>query len=216
MSEFILYNYFRSSASYRVRIALQIKGIQYEYRPVHLLNQGGEQHFSDYGKLNPSREVPTLIHNNKAIGQSVAIIDYLDQVVPEPPLFDDDAYRRSLILQACEIINSGAQPIHNLRVLKELEVQFSASQEQKEKWCQYWIHYGLQCLERFLTPYADVYSFGKKLSAADCFLIPHLANADRFSVNLAEFPILTKIRTNCQDIPAFQNAAPHKQPDFPG
>lgn len=215
MNEFVLYSYYRSSASYRVRIALNIKNIPFEYRAVHLLNQGGEQHSDDYRQLNPSREVPTLVHKGRALGQSMAIINYLDQIWPEPRLFPDDPYQRALVIQACEIINSGAQPLHNLRVLQELEKWFEADQKQKNDWAAYWIRYGLESLESLLKMHAGDFCFGHTLTAADCFLAPHIANADRFGVSLQSYPTIARIHKNHSMIDAFKNAAPDVQPDTP-
>lgn len=219
--EFVLYSYFRSSASYRVRIALEIKSIDYEYRTIHLLNNGGEQHGADYTKLNPSREVPTLIHNAAAssspivLGQSVAIIDYLDRAVPTPRLFPENAHHRALVLQACEIINSGSQPLHNLRVLKKLVDDFKISEDQKTEWTRHWIRYGFEAFEAAVKAHSGKFSFGDSVTAADCFLIPQLANADRFQISTAPYPILEKIRANCEKIPAFVKASPAQQMDFP-
>lgn len=219
MKEFALYSYFRSSASYRVRIALGLKGVDYEYRAVHLLNDGGEQLKSEYANLNPSREVPTLVHRiggrERLIGQSVAIIDYLDRIIPQPSLFSEDPSTRAQILQACEIVNSGIQPLHNLRVLKLLSEKFQATEEQKNDWTRHWIRYGLEALEKFLAPHAAEFSFGKLPTAADCFLIPNLANADRFQVDLAPYPTLVRVRKSCDQLAAFVQASPANVPDSP-
>lgn len=215
MKEFVLYNYFRSSASYRVRIALNLKSIDYEYRAVHLLNNGGEQHSTDYAKLNPSEQVPTLIHNGKAIAQSIAIIDYLDRIKPTPRLFPEDPYQRAIVLQACEIANSGIQPSHNLRLLQELGRQFGADQEKRDAWAKFWIEEGCKTLEKFLKPHAGKFSFGDSPSAADCYVIPHLANADRYQLDLSGFPTLSRIRESCQALEAFKKSAPNVQPDTP-
>lgn len=213
--EFVLYNYYRSSASYRVRIAMHVKGLDFEYRPVHLINNGGEQHRSEYAALNPSREVPTLVHDGKVIAQSVAIIDYLENIKPTPRLFPADPHQRALVFQACEIINSGVQPIGNLRVLKQLVDKFGASEAQKEEWTQYWIRYGLETLEAFLKPHAGHFAIGNEVTAADCFVIPQLFGAERFKVPTAGYPTLLKIQANCQALDAFKKAAPAAQPDFP-
>lgn len=218
-SEFILYSYFRSSASYRVRIALHLKKIDFEYRPVHLLKEGGEQLKADYKKLNPSGDVPTLVHNGKILGQSVAIFSYLDSVAHTPQLFPDDAYQRALVYQFCEIINSGIQPLHNLRVLNMLKTSFQASEQQTRSWTQSWLKYGLKALEDFLGNHQSdgPYCFGKQVSAADCFLLPHLANADRFEVSLNDYPRLAAVRTQCnsgEHKEAFQKAEPKNQIDF--
>jgi maleylacetoacetate isomerase len=215
MSEFILYSYFRSSASYRVRIALNLKNIAYEYRAVHLLNNGGEQRSDEYRKLNPSEQVPTLIHKGRALGQSMAIVEYLDSVHPSPRLFSEDAFQKALVIQACEIVNSGVQPLHNLIVLQELGKRFSATDEQKNDWTAFWIQRSLLALENFLQPHAGDFCFGHAVTAADCFLMPHLANADRFKVSLAPYPTLKRVRANCDKLAAFQKAAPGVQPDTP-
>lgn len=214
MKEFTLYSYFRSSASYRVRIALNLKGIDYDYKAVHLINGGGEQHNEDYRKLNPSREVPTLIHEGKILGQSMAIIDYLDRVRPTPRLFPDDPYQRALVVQVCEIVNSGVQPVHNLRVLAELGKRFGADQAQRDDWAAHWINYGLETLETVLKAHAGTYCFGNEPTAADCFLVPQLANANRFKVSLDRFPTLQRLRAMMQTEP-FRKAAPDVQPDTP-
>lgn len=211
---FVLYNYYRSSASYRVRIAMNLKGLPYDYRSVHLINNGGEQLKPEYKAMNPSGDVPTLVHNGRTIAQSVAIIDYVDRVAPEPPLFSPDPYKRSLILQACEIANSGVQPLHNLRVLKKLETDFSITEAQKNAWTVDWITYGLTAMEAFLKPHAKSFSFGDDVSAADCFVIPLLFGADRFKVPFTGYPTLSRIRATCEGLEPFKDAHPTKQPDF--
>ena len=215
MPEFTLYSYFRSSASMRVRIALNLKKIEYQYRAVHLTKDGGEQFAAEYARLNPSREVPTLVHNGRAIGQSVAIIDYLERIRPEPRLFPRDPYLHAVALQACEIINSGSQPIHNHRVDHELERVFGANKQHIHDWTAYWIKYGLDTLEEFLRPYAGEYCIGNEISAADCFLIPHLSNARRFKLDLERYPKLMRAARACESQDAFKQAAMGAQPDTP-
>jgi maleylacetoacetate isomerase len=213
--DYILYSYFRSSASYRVRIALGLKGIQYEYRAVHLLNHGGEQLSASYKELNPSQEVPTLVHKGNIVAQSVAILDYLDRVAPGPRLFPEDPHQRALVMQACEIVNSGIQPVHNLRVLKALGEQFGANEEQKKDWAVRWLNYGMTTLESFLKPHAGKFCFGDTLTAADCFLIPCLVSADRYAMTFDAYPTLTRIRRNCDELTAFTEASPTNVPDAP-
>jgi maleylacetoacetate isomerase len=219
VKEFVLYSYFRSSASHRVRIAMNLKRIDYEYRAVHLLNNGGEQWQADYAKLNPSREVPALVHTTSTgshtVAQSMAIIDYLDHVRPETPLFPQEPVQRSLVLQACEIVNSGIQPLGNLNVLKTLEEKFGADQTVKNEWVSHWIKHGLGVLEMFLAPRAGQYSFGNSITAADCFLLAQMTTADRFKVSCEPYPTLFAIRANLQSLDAVKRAAPENQPDTP-
>jgi maleylacetoacetate isomerase len=215
MANFALYSYFRSSASFRVRIALNLKKISYEYRAVHLLNNGGEQHSSNYVALNPSHQVPTLVHDGRVIGQSMAIIDYLDQIHPEPALFPADPFDRALVIQACEVVNSGIQPIHNLKVLQELETRFGADQSQRDAWARKWIESGLEVLEVFLKPHAGAFAFGGLVSAADCFIAPHFANANRYKISLDSYPTLVRLCSTYDQHDAFIRASPAQQPDNP-
>lgn len=215
LSSFVLYNYYRSSASYRVRIALHLKNLPFEYRPVHLIKDGGEQHSTDYAQLNPSREVPTLIHNGKAIGQSLAILDYLERIAPSPRLYPASALERALVLQACEIVNSGSQPPINLRVQQLLVERFNATELQKEEWAQFWVRWGLESLEAFLKPHSGKYSFGDEVTAADCCLVPLMFTADRFKVSTSSYPNLERVAANCAALEAFKKASPPQQPDFP-
>lgn len=211
--EFVLFNYFRSSASYRVRIALALKSIAYEYRAIHLLKN---DHYSDaYTKLNPSRQVPTLVHRGQPIAQSMAIIDYLDHIKPEPKLFPSDPLLRARVLQICEAVNTGAQPLHNLGTLRELGTFFGADQEKKDAWTVFWISKSLETLERLVAPTAGLYCMGNTVSAADCFVIPNLANADRFKIDVHPYPTLLGIRENAMKLEAFAKSAPSLQPDAP-
>lgn len=215
MAKLALYSYFRSSAAYRVRIALGLKDLSYEYRAVHLLENGGEQHKAEFRKMNPSREVPVLLHGDRVIAQSMAIIDYVDREFTQGPrLFPTDNYLRALVMQACEIVNSGAQPVHNRRVLLKLESDFAASEGAREQWTRYWIQYGLEAFEALITPHAGEFSFGDTPGAADAFIIPHTANADRFKVSLDAFPAIRRIRESTAKLDSFRKAAPDQQPDF--
>lgn len=212
MSEFILYSYFRSSASYRVRIALNLKNAKYDYVAVHLLKDGGEQHKADYKKLNPLEQVPTLIHNGKNISQSMAIIQYLDDIITNPRLFPTTPLEKAQVIQFCEIINSGIQPLHNVSVAEKLGY-FGLDEKSKVEWNAYWIDKGLAALEAILKETAGTYSFGGKVTAADIFLVPQVVSARRFGGHPDNFPTLMRVFENCNKLDAFKNAEPTKQPD---
>ncbi|MGZ3744624.1 MAG: maleylacetoacetate isomerase [Pseudobdellovibrionaceae bacterium] len=213
MEEFILHNYFRSSTSYRTRIALNYKKIPFEYKAVHLLK--GEQLSPEYKKLNPIGGVPTLIHRGKVIPDSYAIIEYLEETVPTPPLLPKDFFLRARIRQICEIINSSMHPMGNLRVLKYLEEKNAYDQNQKEEWVQHWGYIGLDALEKNLQDFAGTYSFGDAITMADVFLIPQIVTCQRFKINTEKYKLLTKIFDNCQKLEAFSKAHPFRQPDTP-
>ena len=215
MPKFELYSYYRSSASFRVRIALNLKKANFNLRPVNLIKNGGEQKSEAYRKLNPSSQVPTLIHGNHIIGQSVAIIDYLDSVISEPSLFSKDNYIRALQLQACEIINSGVQPLHNMGTLNELGAQAGFDQTKKDEWATHWITNGMRTFDSFIAPYCKKYCFGDEPSAVDCFMIPGHYNVLRYQIEESKFPNCMRIAKNCLDLEAFQKAHPNAQPDFP-
>ncbi len=214
MAKLELYSYYRSSASYRVRIALNLKKISYELHTVNLVKEGGEQKSEKYRKLNPSAQVPTLIHGDKVIGQSLAIIDYLDSLFPNPKLFSKDPYERALQLQACEIINSGVQPLHNLHTLNELGNQAGFDQEKKDAWASYWLKNGMSIFENFIAKYCKEFCFGSNISAVDCFLIPSLYNVQRYHLDELIFPNCMRIAKTCLELEAFKNAHPNAQPDF--
>jgi len=210
-----LYSYFRSSASFRVRIALQLKGLPYEYVPVHLLKEGGQQLKPEYRTLNADALVPTLVDGDHALAQSLAIIEYLDETHPEPPLLPGDAleraYVRSLALEvACEI-----HPLNNLRVLKYLKHTLGVSEEAKDGWYRHWVEEGFAALETNLARSGRVGRFclGDTPTLADICLVPQVFNAQRFNVDVARFPTIAKIHETCMAMPAFENAAPKAQPD---
>ena len=211
-----LYSYFRSSASYRVRIALNLKRLPYEYLPVHLLRDGGEQLKPAYRRLNQDGTVPTLIDDEQhAIQQSLAIIEYLDEVHPEPPLLPamaiDRAYVRSIALQiACEI-----HPLDNLRVLKYLKHTLRVDEAAKNEWYRHWIESGFATLEARLAadPRTGALCFGDTPTIADLCLVPQIFNANRFKIDTARYPTLQRIYDHATQIDAFARAAPDEQPD---
>jgi maleylpyruvate isomerase len=209
-----LHGYFRSSASYRVRIALNLKGLDYEYDSVHLNRNGGEQFSSAFRELNPFSLVPVLEHEGARLTQSLAIIEYLDEVYPEPPLLPrgprERARVRALALSvACEI-----HPLNNLRVLGYLSGELGVNGEAKTRWYQHWVALGLAALEAELArgP-AGSFCHGDTPGLADCCLVPQLFNARRFNCDLSRYPRLLAIEDHCSALAAFRDAAPERQPD---
>ncbi|TCF97199.1 maleylacetoacetate isomerase [Paraburkholderia strydomiana] len=211
-----LYSYFRSSASYRVRIALNLKGVRYEYLPVHLVRNGGEQLAPAYREINPDQLVPTLIDDaGSPIPQSLAIIEYLEETYPMPPLLPrepaDRAYVRSLALQ----IASEIHPLNNLRVLKYLTESLGLSEEIKSTWYRHWVEVGFGSLEARLASDARTGTFchGDAPTLADLCLVPQVFNAKRFSIDVNRYPTLARINANALQLEAFAQAAPDRQPD---
>ena len=220
MDKLTLFNYFRSSTSYRVRLALEVKKLSYEYKPIHLLNNGGEQHSAEYRALNPMGGVPTLVHENgtnkNVIGQSIVIVEYLDEAFPQSyQLFSKDPYKKALIKQFCENINADTHAYGNLRTLQYLEKNFSANDEQKTKWIHAWTAAGLQACEKMLEKYSGRFCFGDDITAADLFLVPQIFTALRFKVPLENYPLITKIVNHCNSLEAFKKAHPFCQIDTP-
>lgn len=208
-----LYSYFRSSAAYRVRIALNLKGLAYEYVPVHLAK--GEQRAETYRSLNLQQLVPTLADDRGTFTQSLSIIEYLDERYPDPPLLpatpDQRARVRAIALSvACEI-----HPLNNLRVLQYLTRTLAVGEEAKNAWYRHWIDLGLSALEAQLAADDGTGSFchGEAPTLADICLVPQLANARRYDIPLDAYPTLVRMEANCQKLEAFANAAPANQPD---
>ena len=214
MSDLVLYNYFRSSTSYRARIALHHKGLEFEYKPIHLLNNGGEQNSDEYKRLNPAGEVPTLIHMGKAIGQSMAILQYLEEVFPQNPLLPKNSFEKAKILQVSEGINCG-HALTNLKTLQKLQKDYSLSDEQKKEWAQSSLHKILESCEKQIKSSAKTYAFGDSLTLADLFIVPQLFSAKRFEVDISRYPLMCKIEMNCLKLEAFQKSHPMNQPDTP-
>lgn len=208
-----LYNYYRSSASFRVRIALNLKNIDYRDIPIHLVNNGGEQFSPDYQKLNPQNLVPTLQDDDKVITQSLSIIEYIDELYPAPPLLPQDPYQKALARSFALVIATDIHPLNNLRVLQYITKTLHISEEQKNQWYHHWIALGFKALEQQLASNnsAGPYCFGSEPCMADIFLIPQIYNAKRYSFDLTPYPNLRKVDEHCQKNPAFIKAWPEEQ-----
>jgi maleylpyruvate isomerase len=210
-----LYTFFRSSASYRVRIALNLKGLTYEQIPVHLRRAGGEQFAVSYKAINPQGLVPTLDDGGQILNQSLAIIEYLEERYPKPPLLPTDSADRARVRSMALIIACEIHPIQNLRVLVHLKNNLRQSEDDLNRWARHWIDLGLSALEQMTTstPKRGKFCFGDTPTLADICLVPQLANARRFGCDLSAYPTLLQVETACNALPAFANAAPEKQPD---
>jgi len=208
-----LYGYWRSSAAYRVRIAMHLKGIEFESIPVHLVKNGGEQHSEDYVQMNPTHLVPTLVDGDLILNQSLSILDYLDDVNAEAPLVFGDAKQKALIRAlaldvACEI-----HPLNNLRVQQYLAGELMVSDEQKLAWTHHWMNVGFEAVEEKLSKTKGLYCFGDQISLADICLIPQVYNAVRFKLDMSKFPNIQEVVDNCNKLPAFIDALPENQAD---
>ncbi|QGZ38903.1 maleylpyruvate isomerase [Pseudoduganella flava] len=210
-----LYTYFRSSAAYRVRIALNLKGIGYEAVPVHLLKGGGEHHTDAYKAVNPGELVPALEADGVTLTQSLAIIEYLDETHPMMPLLPPDALGRARVRALAQTIACDTHPLTNLRVLQHLKGPLGLSEEAKMDWYRHWMNEGMRVLEAQLANSADTGRFchGDTPTMADCCLVPQVFNANRFNIDLAPYPTIARIDEACAQIPAFQAAHPAQQPD---
>ncbi|CAN7102302.1 unnamed protein product [Brassica rapa subsp. narinosa] len=207
-----LFSYWRSSCAHRVRIALSLKGLEYEYIPVNLLK--GEQSDPDFKKINPMGTVPALVDGDVVISDSLAIIMYLDEKYPEPPLLPPDLHKRAVNFQAASIVLSGIQPHQNLGVIKFIEEKINS--EEKTAWVTNAITKGFTALEKLLVSCAGKHATGDEVYLADLFLAPQIYGAiNRFQINMEPYPTLAKCYESYKDLPAFQNAAPEKQPDAP-
>lgn len=212
-----LYDYFRSSAAYRVRIALNLKGASPERVFVHLLK--GKQREPDYLAVNPQGLVPALVTDDGVtLTQSLAIIEYLDETIPAPPLLPGSAAERARIRGIAQAIACDIHPVDNLRVLRYLVHTLGVEEAQKDAWYRYWIDVGLEALERSLArdPATGRCCHGDTPTLADVCLVPQLANARRVNMDLAPYPTLTRIDAHCRSLPAFAAAAPAQQPDAEG
>ncbi|MDO4433955.1 MAG: maleylacetoacetate isomerase [Alysiella sp.] len=209
-----LYSYFRSSAAYRVRIALALKNLPFETEYVSLLKNGGEHKQVAYAARNPQKLVPTLEDQGAFLTQSLAIVEYLDEIYPENPLLPADALGRARVRALAQLIACDTHPLNNLRVLQYLQNQLGADETAKNAWYAHWIHENFVALETLLqNPQTGRFCHGNVPTLADCCLVPQVYNARRFNIDLGAYPTIVRIADECDTLPAFIAAAPENQAD---
>jgi len=204
-----LYTYFRSSAAYRVRIALNLKGVPYESLAVNLLK--GEQQGEGYTAINPQGRVPALDTGDAVLIQSPAILEYLDEVHPEPPLLPVGALNRARVRAVASIVGCDIHPLNNLCVLRYLKNKLGQEQSAIDEWYAHWIRQGFEVIEDMIEP--GPFAFGSRVTLADVYLVPQIFNARRFNVPMDAFPRIAAVEAACAAHKAFQDAAPERQPD---
>ena len=212
---YTLYNYFRSSSSYRVRIALNLKGLDYDHVSVHLNRNGGEQFGDGFRALSPDAVVPVLATGGQHMVQSTAIIEWLEETHPAPALLPETADERAWVRGMCATVACEIHPLNNLRVLKYLTGTMGLSEEQKAEWARHWCEEGLAALEAMLAQRAHpgVFCHADAPGMADVFLVPQVFNAQRFGVEVSRFPLISGIVERCNQLDAFSAAHPSQQPD---
>lgn len=202
----VLYSYFRSSCSWRVRIALVYKGIDFEYKAVNLLK--GDHKKDDFLKLNPCGQVPVLMDKGNAIASSAAILEYLEETVPNPALLPKDPATRAKVREIVDGILSGIQPLQNMKVLKYVGENYNA-------WAKHWVESGFSSIERILQDTHGMFCVGDDVTLADVCLVPQIFNASRFNVDMNQFPIISDISSRLNGLKAFKDTHPLVQPDCP-
>lgn len=211
-----LHTYWRSSAAWRVRIALHLKGLAFESVPVHLVRDGGEQRTPEFARRNPQQLVPTLQHGEAVLTQSLAIIEYLDETWPAVPLLPQDALSRSRARALAQLVACDIHPLGNLRVLQYLEHTLRVPADARSGWIARWVGDGLAAFEALLVQHGSgEFCLGDAPTLADCALVPQLYNARRFGVDLAPYPVIRRIEAACVALPAFEAASPDRQADAP-
>jgi maleylacetoacetate isomerase len=207
-----LYTYFRSSAAYRVRIALNLKGLPYEMVAVHLTKDGGQQHRPEFHAVNPQERVPALaLSSGEVLTQSLAIIEYLDDIAPEPPLLPADALARAKVRAIAQMVACDIHPLNNLISLQYLKRAMKHEQAEIDAWYHHWVIEGFKAIEAMITP--APYACGAHVTLADVCLVPQVFNARRLKVPLDQFPKIVAVETACLKLAAFDKARPENQPD---
>lgn len=217
-TELTLYGYWRSSAAYRVRIALELKGLAYRQEPVHLVRNGGEQHQEAYRELNPQGLLPLLVDAGNAggevrIAQSLAILEYLEEAFPVPALLPAEPAQRALVRSLALHIACDLHPLNNLRVLQYLESELGVDDAARKAWYRHWVGLGLAAVEKGLEPFGGRLSLGSRPGYLEACLIPQVYNARRFDCDLSAYPRILDIAARCDALEAFRKAAPEEQPD---
>jgi len=210
-----LYGFYRSSASYRMRIVLNVKGVDWDYVPVNLA--AGQQHEADHVARNPMKLVPVLDTGEVLLAQSIAIAEYIESRIPEPPLLPADPVQLAQVREMQHIISSETQPVTNLRILKHLRTEFGLDDEGVNEWCRLWIGRGFEAFEKRASDRSTDgrFSFGDSMTLADAWLMPQFYNANRFGLDLEPYPTIRSIVDHCSGIEAIAAAHPDKQPDAP-
>jgi maleylacetoacetate isomerase len=210
-----LHTYWRSSAAYRVRIALALKGLPYESVPRHLLRHGGEQRSAEYLAMNPQGLVPALEHDGHVVTQSLAICEYLEEVHPQPPLLPADPRGRAAVRAMALAVACDIHPLNNLSVLQYLRAELGQGDESVTRWISHWIDRGFTAFEQLIARHSadGRYCFGDSATLADVFLVPQVANSRRVQLDLAQYPRLAAVARHLESLPAFAAARPEAQPD---
>ncbi|MBF9000580.1 maleylacetoacetate isomerase [Vibrio nitrifigilis] len=213
MSELTLYSYWRSSASYRVRIVLNLKGLDYVQMPINILGGATAKSLLNFKQINPTELVPVLIDGPLVLNQSLSIMQYLDETYRQVPLLPNDVGEKYRLLSMAQDITCDIHPLNNLRVLRYLDSNLRVSQDEKGAWYHHWIQVGFAALESRLKETAGKYSFGDAVTMLDACLVPQVYNAERFDVDLTPYPIIQRIQQALRSDPAFIKALPENQPD---
>uniref|UniRef100_K3WKK2 Maleylacetoacetate isomerase n=1 Tax=Globisporangium ultimum (strain ATCC 200006 / CBS 805.95 / DAOM BR144) TaxID=431595 RepID=K3WKK2_GLOUD len=211
----VLYSYWRSSCSWRVRMALEWKGVAYDVKPVHLLNDGGEHFQEQYTQLNPNQRLPALVIDGHVLSQSGAILEYLEDTRPEKPLMPKDSFQRAQVRKLCGIIGSDIQPVQNIAVMTKATEALPAEEKGKAKveWAHHWIDRGFVALEKELQSTAGKFCVGDSVTLADLHLVPQVYNANRFNVDMTKFPTIARVAAEVDSLSEFKNAHPSQQVD---